>query len=129
MYRLSLYPNRLALKSMKQLLKTKRFRNSSSKLSLSRSRNKQGVGGAVAKGAKGIGEGVGAAAEGVGTGVGTAAEGVGSGVGSAFSGGAAPSIASAVVCCVLIIGAGAFAMQNPDMVKGAAKGMKGMKGR
>jgi len=91
--------------------------------------SQQGVGGAVAEGAKGIGEGVGAAAEGVGTGVGTAAEGVGSGVGSAFSGGAAPSIASAVVCCVLIIGAGAFAMQNPDMVKGAAKGMKGMKGR
>jgi hypothetical protein len=84
-----------------------------------------GVGGAVAKGAKGIGEGVGSAAEGVGSGVGTAAEGVGSGIGSAFSGGAAPSIASAVVCCVLIIGAGAFAMQNPDMVKGAAKGMKG----
>lgn len=88
-----------------------------------------GVGGAVAKGAKGIGEGVGTAAKGVGSGVGTAAEGVGSGIGSAFSGGAAPSIASAVVCCVLIIGAGAFAMQNPGMVKGAAKGMKGMKGR
>lgn len=82
------------------------------------------VGAGVGTAAQGVGAGVGTAAEGVGSGVGTAAEGVGSGVGSALSGGAAPSIASSVVCCILIIGAGAFAMQNPDMVKSAAKGMK-----
>ena len=86
-----------------------------------------GVGGAVAKGAKGIGEGVGSAAEGVGSGVGTAAEGVGSGVGNAFSAGSGPSIASAVVSCIMVIAVGAFAMSpaGQNAVKAASKGAKG----
>ncbi len=84
----------------------------------------QGVGGAVAEGAKGIGSGVGTAAKGVGEGVGGAAEGVGSGIGNAFSAGSAPSIASAVVSCIMVIAVGAFAMspagQNAAMA--ASKG-------
>src|SRR6056300_226778 len=86
-----------------------------------------GVGGAVAKGAKGIGEGVGSAAEGVGSGVGTAAEGVGSGVGNAFSAGSGPSIASAVVSCIMVITVGAFAMSpaGQNAAKAASKGAKG----
>lgn len=83
-----------------------------------------GVGGAVAKGAEGIGSGVGTAAEGVGSGVGTAAEGVGSGVGNAFKGATIPLIASASVCCVLILGAAAFAMSpaGQNMAKSVGKG-------
>tara|TARA_R100000908_G_C3755632_1_gene150140 strand:+ start:4367 stop:5344 length:978 start_codon:yes stop_codon:yes gene_type:complete len=83
-----------------------------------------GIGGAVAKGAKGIGEGVGTAAKGAGEGVGTAAEGVGKGVGNVFSAGSAPSIASAVVSCIMVIAAGAFAMSpaGQNAVKSAGKG-------
>jgi hypothetical protein len=84
----------------------------------------QGVGGAIGEAAEGIGGGVGTAAEGIGGGVGTAAEGVGSGVGNAFQGGSMPSIASASVCCVLILGAAAFAMSpaGQNMAKNAGKG-------
>jgi len=84
----------------------------------------QGVGGAIGEAAEGIGGGVGTAAEGIGGGVGTAAEGVGSGVGNAFQGGSMPSIASASVCCVLILGAAAFAMSpaGQNMAKSAGKG-------
>lgn len=84
------------------------------------------VGGKEADGSVGgIGSGVGTAARGTGEGVGAAAEGIGSGAGQIVGAGSMPSIASASVCCVLIAGAAMFAMQNPDMVKGAAKGMKG----
>jgi hypothetical protein len=87
----------------------------------------QGVGGAIGEAAEGIGSGVGNAAEGIGGGVGTAAEGVGSGVGNAFQGGSMPSIASASVCCVLILGAAAFAMSpaGQNAAKAASKGAKG----
>ena len=83
-----------------------------------------GIGGAVAKGAKGIGEGVGTAAKGAGEGVGTAAEGVGSGIGNAFSAGSGPSIASAVVSCIMVIAVGAFAMSpaGQNAAKSASKG-------
>lgn len=83
-----------------------------------------GVGGAVANAAEGIGSGVGTAAEGVGSGIGGAAEGVGSGVGAAFKGGTMPMIASASVCCVLILGAAAFAMSpaGQNVAKSVAKG-------
>ena len=88
----------------------------------------QGVGDALGDVYRGLGEGVGTAVGGkgadgsvggVGAGVGDAAEGVGSGVGSAFQGGSMPSIASASVCCVLIVGAAAFAMSPAG--QGAAK--------
>lgn len=84
----------------------------------------QGIGGAVGEGARGIGEGVGSAAKGVGEGVGGAAEGVGSGFGNAFSAGSGPSIASAVVSCIMVIAVGAFAMSpaGQNAVKTAAKG-------
>ena len=84
----------------------------------------QGVGGAIGEAAEGIGSGVGTAAEGVGSGVGTAAEGVGSGVGNAFSAGSGPSIASAVVSCIMVIAVGAFAMSpaGQNAAKSASKG-------
>jgi hypothetical protein len=93
----------------------------------------QGIGDAVGDVYRGLGEGVGTAVGGkgadgsvggVGAGVGDAAEGVGSGVGSAFQGGSMPSIASASVCCVLIVGAAAFAMSpaGQNAVKSAGKG-------
>jgi hypothetical protein len=93
----------------------------------------QGVGEAVGDVYKGLGEGVGTAVGGkkadgsvggIGGGVSDAAEGVGSGIGSAFQGGSMPSIASASVCCVLILGAAAFAMSpaGQNMAKSAGKG-------
>ncbi len=84
----------------------------------------QGVGEAVGDAAEGIGSGVGTAATGVGAGVGGAAEGIGAGLGNVFGAGSAPSIASAVVSCIMVIAVGAFAMspagQNAAMA--ASKG-------
>jgi hypothetical protein len=93
----------------------------------------QGVGDAVGDVYRGLGEGVGTAVGGkeadgsvggIGGGVSDAAEGVGSGIGSAFQGGSMPSIASASVCCVLVLGAAAFAMSpaGQNMAKSAGKG-------
>ena len=93
----------------------------------------QGVGEAVGDVYKGLGEGVGTAiggkgadgsVGGVGGGIGDAGEGIGSGIGSAFQGGSMPSIASASVCCVLIVGAAAFAMSpaGQNAAKAASKG-------
>jgi hypothetical protein len=93
----------------------------------------QGVGDAVGDVYRGLGEGVGTAVGGkgadgsvggVGAGVGEAGEGIGSGIGNAFQGGSMPSIASASVCCVLIVGAAAFAMSpaGQNAVKSAGKG-------
>ena len=93
----------------------------------------QGVGDAIGDVYKGLGEGVGTAiggkgadgsVGGVGGGIGDAGEGIGSGIGSAFQGGSMPSIASASVCCVLIVGAAAFAMSpaGQNAAKSASKG-------
>ena len=93
----------------------------------------QGVGEAVGDVYRGLGEGVGTAVGGkeadgsvggIGGGIGEAGEGVGSGIGNAFQGGSMPSIASASVCCVLIVGAAAFAMSpaGQNMAKSAGKG-------
>jgi hypothetical protein len=89
----------------------------------------QGVGEALGDVYRGVGEGVGTAVGGkeadgsvggIGGGIGEAGEGIGSGIGSAFQGGSMPSIASASVCCVLILGAAAFAMSpaGQNMAKG-----------
>jgi hypothetical protein len=93
----------------------------------------QGIGDAVGDVYRGLGEGVGTAVGGkeadgsvggIGGGVGDAGEGIGSGIGSAFQGGSMPSIASASVCCVLIVGAAAFAMSpaGQNAAKAASKG-------
>jgi hypothetical protein len=103
------------------------------KLSSQTEQKTQGVGEAVGDVYKGLGEGVGTAVGGkgadgsvggIGGGIGDAGEGIGSGIGSAFQGGSMPSIASASVCCVLIVGAAAFAMSpaGQNAVKSAGKG-------
>jgi hypothetical protein len=61
----------------------------------------QGIGGAVAEGAKGIGEGVG-----------EGARGIGEGVGSIMSGGAMPSVISAVVSCICCVAMLALGMSS-----------------